>query len=165
MGKINKYSNLYDKNGKIIRKVNNNGILKNVTIPELEELIDKYDGDKNGRELDNMKMMLFGMYNTYGNPHEQELIDRVKAEAAKKTNPEEVTNKLQELNDYIEENKTVNLELEKPWMEDKTDEFEYLDEIPVGNGIWDQMKTKAMEYDPKQHEANLNKYMQQIAAA
>ena len=181
MGKINKYSNLYDKNGKIIRKVNDNGILKNVTIPELEELIDKYDGDKNDRELDNMKMTLFRMYNTYGNPHKHELIDRIKAEAAKKTSPEEVKEKLEELNDYIEENKTINLELEKPWAEDgtdemvaelnkdleddKTDEFEYVDGIPVGNGIWDQMETKAREYDPKQHEANLNKYMQQIAAA
>lgn len=151
MGKINKYSNLYDKNGKIIRKVNSNGILKNVTIPELEELIDKYDGNKNDRELDNMKMMLFRMYNTCGNPHEQELIDRIKAEAAKKTNPEEVTNKLQELN--------------KDLKEDKTDEFEYLDEIPVGNGILDQMETKAMEYDPEQYEAKLQKYVNNIQAA
>lgn len=101
MGKINKYSNLYDKNGKIIRKVNDNGILKNVTIPELEELIDKYDGDKNDCELDNMKMMLFRMYNTYGNPHAQELIDRIKAEAAKKTSDKEVKEKLEELNDDI----------------------------------------------------------------
>lgn len=101
MGKINKYSNLYDKNGKIIRKVNSNGTLKNVTIPELEELIDKYDGDKNDRELDNMKMMLFRMYNTYGNPHAQELIDRIKAEAAKKTSDKEVKEKLEELNDDI----------------------------------------------------------------
>lgn len=164
MGKINKYANLYNKEGKLIRKTSN-GILKDITIPELEEMIDKYDGDKDSRELDNMKMMLFRMYNLYGNPHEAELIERIKAEAAKKTKPEEVTNKLQELNDYIEEHKTVNLELEKPWVEDKTDEFEYVDEIPVGNGIWDQMETKAREYDPKQHEANLNKYMQQIAAA
>lgn len=109
MGKINKYSNLYDKNGKIIRKVNSNGILKNVTIPELEELIDKYDGDKNDRELDNMKMMLFRMYNTYGNPHEQELIDRIKAEAAKKTSEKEVKEKLEELNDDITDGLTNTL--------------------------------------------------------
>lgn len=154
MGKINKYANLYNKEGKLIRKTSN-GILKDITIPELEEMIDKYDGDKDSRELDNMKMMLFRMYNLYGNPHEAELIERIKAEAAKKTKPEEVTNKLQELNKDLEGDKT----------EDKTDEFEYVDEIPVGNGIWDQMETKAREYDPKQHEANLNKYMQQIAAA
>ena len=122
MGKINKYANLYNKEGKLIRKTSN-GILKDITIPELEEMIDKYDGDKDSRELDNMKMMLFRMYNLYGNPHKAELIERIKAEAAKKTKPEEVTNKLQELNDYIEEHKTVNLELEKPWVEDGTDEI------------------------------------------
>lgn len=185
MGKINKYSNLYDKNGKIIRKVNSNGILKDVTIPELEEMIDKYDGDKDSRELDNMKMMLFRMYNLYGNPHEAELIERIKAEAAKKTNPEEVTNKLQELNDYIEENKTVNLELEKPWTKDgtdemvaelneaaeqeKTDEFEYIEDaeyVEPGDGILAQAKRDyVINYDPEQHEAKLQKYINNIQAA
>lgn len=100
MGKINKYANLYNKEGKLIRKTSN-GILKDITIPELEEMIDKYDGDKDSRELDNMKMMLFRMYNLYGNPHEAELIERIKAEAAKKTSTEEVKEKLEELNDDI----------------------------------------------------------------
>ena len=100
MGKINKYANLYNKEGKLIRKTSN-GILKDVTIPELEEMIDKYDGDKNSRELDNMKMMLFRMYNLYGNPHEAELIERIKAEAAKKTSAEEVEEKLKELADDV----------------------------------------------------------------
>lgn len=185
MGKINKYSNLYDKNGKIIRKVNNNGILKNVTIPELEELIDKYDGDKNDRELDNMKMALFQMYNKYGDPHRDELVKRLLEEQAKKTNPKDVTNKLQELNDYIEENKIVNLELKKPWMEDgtdemvaelneaaeqeKTDEFEYIEDvenIEPGDGILAQAKRDyVINYDPEQHEAELQKYVNNIQAA
>ena len=181
MGKINKFANLYDKNGKLIRHTDKDGVLKNITIPELEKMIDEYPEDGDALALDNMKMALFQMYNKYGDPHREELIKRILEEQAKKTKPEEVTDKLQELNDYIEENKIVNLELEKPWTEDgtdemvaelnkdsegdKTDEFEYVDEIPVGNGIWDQMETKAREYDPEQHEANLNKYMQQIAAA
>ena len=152
MGKINKYSNLYDKNGKIIRKVNDNDILKNVTIPELEELIDKYDGDKNDRELDNMKMMLFRMYNTYGNPHEHELIDRIKAEAAKKTSAEEVKEKLEELN--------------KDVSEEETDEFEYVDNVEPGDGILAQAKRDCIiNYDPEQHEAKLQKYVNNIKAA
>lgn len=151
MGKINKYANLYDKNGNILRHTSEDGILHNITIPELEKMIDEYPEDGDALALDNMKMALFQMYNKYGDPHRDELIKRLLEEQAKKTNPEEVTNKLQELNKDLEE--------------DKTDEFEYVDEIPVGNGIWDQMETKAREYDPKQHEANLNKYMQQIAAA
>ena len=155
MGKINKFANLYDKNGKLIRHTAKDGVLKNITIPELEKMIDEYPEDGDALALDNMKMALFQMYNKYGDPHREELIKRILEEQAKKTNPEEVTNKLQELNKDLEGDKT----------EDKTDEFEYVDGIPVGNGIWDQMETKAKEYDPKQHEENLNKYMQQIAAA
>lgn len=152
MGKINKYANLYDKNGNILRHTSEDGILHNITIPELEKMIDEYPKDGDALALDNMKMALFQMYNKYGDPHRDELIKRLLEEQAKKTNPEEVTNKLQELNKDLEE--------------DKTDEFEYLDESKIGDGIWEQaMKTKVMEYDPKQHEANLNKYMQQIAAA
>ena len=151
MGKINKFANLYDKNGKLIRHTAEDGVLKNITIPELEKMIDEYPEDGDALALDNMKMALFQMYNKYGDPHREELIKRILEEQAKKTKPEEVTNKLQELNKDLEG--------------DKTDEFEYVDEIPVGNGIWDQMETKAREYDPEQHEANLNKYMQQIAAA
>lgn len=182
MGKINKYANLYDKNGNILRHTSEDGILHNITIPELEKMIDEYPKDGDALALDNMKTVLFQMYNKYGDPHRDELIKRLLEEQAKKTKPEEVTNKLQELNDYIEEHKTVNLELEKPWTEDgtdetvaelnkdlednKTDEFEYLDESPIGDGILAQaMRTKVMEYDPKQHEANLNKYMQQLKAA
>ena len=113
MGKINKYANLYDKNGNIIRHTNGNGILTNVTIPELEKMIDEYPKDGDALALDNMKMTLFQMYNKYGDPHREELIKRLFEEQVKQTKPEEVTEKLQELNDAIEE---------------KTDEFEYLDE-------------------------------------
>lgn len=155
MGKINKYANLYDKNGNILRHTSEDGILHNITIPELEKMIDEYPEDGDALALDNMKMALFQMYNKYGDPHRDELIKRLLEEQAKKTNLEEVTNKLQELNKDLEGDK----------IEDKTDEFEYVDEIPVGNGIWDQMETKAREYDPEQHEANLNKYMQQVKAA
>lgn len=155
MGKINKYANLYDKNGNILRHTSEDGILHNITIPELEKMIDEYPEDGDALALDNMKMALFQMYNKYGDPHRDELINRLLEEQAKKTNLEEVTNKLQELNKDLEGDK----------IEDKTDEFEYVDEIPVGNGIWDQMETKAREYDPEQHEANLNKYMQQVKAA
>lgn len=152
MGKINKYANLYDKNGNILRHTSEDGILHNITIPELEKMIDEYSEDGDALALDNMKMALFQMYNKYGDPHRDELIKRLLEEQAKKTKPEEVTNKLQELNKDLEE--------------DKTDEFEYVDDDETGDGILAQvMRTKVTEYDPKQHEANLNKYMQQIAAA
>lgn len=153
MGKINKYANLYNKEGKLIRKASN-GILKDITIPELEEMIDKYDGDKDSRELDNMKMMLFRMYNLYGNPHEAELIERIKAEAAKKTSTEEVKEKLEEL--------------DKDVSEEKTDEFEYVDAeyVEPGDGILAQAERDyVINYDPEQHEAKLQKYINNIQAA
>ena len=114
MGKINKFANLYDRNGKLIRHTDKDGILKNITIPELEKMIDEYPKDGDALALDNMKMALFQMYNKYGDPHREELIKRILEEQAKRTKPEEVTDKLQELNDALEE--------------EKTDEFEYLDE-------------------------------------
>ena len=114
MGKINKFANLYDRNGKLIRHTDQDGILKNITLPELEKMIDEYPEDGDALALDNMKMALFQMYNKYGDPHREELVKRILEEQAKRTKPEEVTEKLQELNDTLEE--------------EKTDEFEYLDE-------------------------------------
>lgn len=159
MGKINKYANLYDKNGNILRHTSEDGILHNITIPELEKMIDEYPKDGDALALDNMKMALFQMYNKYGDPHRDELIKRLLEEQAKKTNPEEVTNKLQELNKDLEENKT---EGSADWLNDNSNiEAIYND----GNGMWERAKqTKVIEYDPEQHEANLNKYMQKIAA-
>lgn len=46
MGKINKYANIYDTEGNLIRHVGDDGELKNYTISELEELVDKLAEDK-----------------------------------------------------------------------------------------------------------------------
>ena len=46
MGKINKFANIYDKDGNLLRHVDEDGKLKNYTIPELEELVDKLAEDK-----------------------------------------------------------------------------------------------------------------------
>lgn len=97
MGKINKYANLYDKNGNKIRSVNIFNKLTDVTMEELESMIDNYPKDGDKEALDRLKMYLFNMYNTYGNPHEQELIERIKAQANAKSTPEEVSEKLNEV--------------------------------------------------------------------
>lgn len=54
MGKINKYANIYDKEGNLIRHVGDDGKLKNYTINELEDLVDKLaeDKDENGNVKD-----------------------------------------------------------------------------------------------------------------
>lgn len=46
MGKISKYSNIYDKNGNLLRHVNDDGVLKEYSIEELETLIDELANDK-----------------------------------------------------------------------------------------------------------------------
>ena len=54
MGKINKYANIYDKEGNLIRHVGDDGKLKKYTINELEDLVDKFaeDKDENGNVKD-----------------------------------------------------------------------------------------------------------------
>lgn len=98
MGKINKNANLYYKFGED-RKVSKNKYgkyeLANVTMEELETMIDEYPKDGDALALDHMKMALFEMYRKYGNPHEKELIERIKAEAEKKASTEEVKQALE----------------------------------------------------------------------
>lgn len=153
MGKINKFANLYDRNGKLIRHTDKDGVLKNITIPELEKMIDEYPKDGDALALDNMKMALFQMYNKYGDPHREELIKRILEEQAKRTKPEEVTEKLQELNDTLEE--------------EKTDDFEYMDteNVTTGKGILEQAKIDTViNYDPETIEEKMSKFQQRIAA-
>lgn len=54
MGKINKYANIYDKEGNLIRHVGDDGKLKKYTINELEDLVDNLaeDKDENGNVND-----------------------------------------------------------------------------------------------------------------
>lgn len=46
MGKISKYSNVYDKNGNLLRHVNDKGVLEEYSMEELESLIDELAADK-----------------------------------------------------------------------------------------------------------------------
>ena len=66
MGKISKYSNIYDKNGNLLRHVNDDGVLKSMTMDELESLIDKLAEDKdedgsikNPQALNNVNQVYF----------------------------------------------------------------------------------------------------------
>lgn len=74
MGKINKYSNLYDKEGKLIKQVNDEGVLTQFTIKEIEELVDTLD--KNTKEYQNAIMVLTEMYK---NPKTKEDIEYVES--------------------------------------------------------------------------------------
>ena len=91
MGKISKYSNLYDKDGKFLHKPGK------YTIEELEELVDTLD--KNSREFSNATAILIHMYEQKGNPHRDELIQKLIEQSKTKTTKAEVINALNDIKD------------------------------------------------------------------
>ena len=91
MGKISKYSNLYDKDGNFLHKPGK------YTIEELEELVDTLD--KNSREFSNATAILMRMYEQKGNPHKDELIQKLIEQSKTKTTKAEVINALNDIKD------------------------------------------------------------------
>ena len=90
MGKISKYSNLYDKNGNFLHKPGN------YSIKELEELIDTLD--KNSREFASATAILMHMYEKEGNPHKDELVQKLIEQSKTKTTKAEVIDALKDVN-------------------------------------------------------------------
>ena len=90
MGKISKYSNLYDKNGGFLHKPGK------YSIYELEGLIDTLD--KNSKEFANATAILMHMYEKKGNPHRDELIQKLIEQSKTKTTKAEVINALKDIN-------------------------------------------------------------------
>lgn len=91
MGKISKYSNLYDKDGKFLHKPGK------YSIYELEGLIDTLD--KNSREFANVTAILMHMYEQKGNPHKDELIQKLIEQSKTKTTKAEIINALNDIKD------------------------------------------------------------------
>lgn len=91
MGKISKYSNLYDKDGNFLHKPGN------YSIEELEELVDTLD--KNSKEFANATAILMKMYEQKGNPHRDELIQKLIEQSKTKTTKAEVVNALNDIKD------------------------------------------------------------------
>ena len=90
MGKISKNSNLYDKDGKFLHKPGK------YTIEELEELVDTLD--KNSKEFANTTAILMHMYEQKGNPHKDELVQKLIEQSKTKTTKTEVINALKDIN-------------------------------------------------------------------
>lgn len=90
MGKINKNSNLYDKDGNFLHKPGN------YSIEELEKLVDTLD--KNSKEFANATAILMHMYEQKGNPHRDELIQKLIEQSKTKTTKSEVINALKDIN-------------------------------------------------------------------
>lgn len=94
MGKISKYSNLYNKDGNLLHKPGN------YSIEELEELVDTLD--KNSKEFANATAILMHMYEQKGNPHRDELIQKLIEQSKTKTTKAEVVNALNDMKDEEE---------------------------------------------------------------
>ena len=90
MGKISKNSNLYDKDGKLLHKPGK------YTIEELEELVDTLD--KNSIEFTNATSILMHMYEQKGNPHKDELVQKLIEQSKTRTTKDEVINALKDIN-------------------------------------------------------------------
>nr|DAH97249.1 MAG TPA: hypothetical protein [Bacteriophage sp.] len=99
MGKISKYSNLYDKDGNFLHKPGK------YSIEELEALIDTLD--KNSREFASATAILMHMYEQKGNPHKDELIQKLIDQSKTKTTKAEVINALKDVN-ITESNDSFN---------------------------------------------------------
>lgn len=101
MGKISKYSNLYDKDGKLIRSVDSvSGRLDDYTIEELENLVDELAKDETKRtEYANSMSVLMHMYETKGNPHKNEIVNKINEYVKTKTTKSEVINALNDIKD------------------------------------------------------------------
>lgn len=70
MGKISRYSNIYNTNGELIRKIDTKGILGAMTLKEVQDLVDKlgtekdeYGNIKDPVGFNNASYILIQMYN------------------------------------------------------------------------------------------------------
>lgn len=94
MGNICKYSNLYDKDGNLLHGPGS------YTVQECEELVDKLAKESpNSKAYANAMATLMHMYETKGNPHRDELIQKLIEQSKTKTTKAEVTNALNDIKD------------------------------------------------------------------
>lgn len=131
-----KYANWYDKDGNIINKKDKYGKTRSYTIPEVEELVDMLaeDKDENGKvrnpeALNNANAILFQMYQRYGNPHEQEILETIKKAQERKTTMEAKEKALQEVASELDTTtRTTPVVLPVDYREDN----DRLDDISAG---------------------------------
>ena len=100
MGKISKYSNLYDKDSNFLHKPGN------YSIEELEKLVDTLD--KNSREFANATAILMHMYEQKGNPHRDELIQKLIEQSKTKTTKAEVVDALNDIKNETEDGENAS---------------------------------------------------------
>ena len=125
MGKISKYSNLYDKDGRLIRSVDSvSGRLDDYTIQELENLVDELAKDETKiTEYTNSMSVLMHMYGTKGNPHKNEIVNKINEYVKTKTTKDEVINALNDIKDEQAREDGSNTEGRVPDTSERTGEL------------------------------------------
>ena len=112
MGKYDKYTNTYDRDGNLIRKVGPRGKIEDYTVEELEELVDKLanDKDENGKVknpvgLNNANKILFQYYTSKKGAHRlKELLQKLQEESkARKTTKEQAVEAINEVKEILPE--------------------------------------------------------------
>ena len=98
MSKINKWANIYDKEGNLLRKAP----LKDVTIEEAEEMLDALKGHEDTPEYSNLMFYLMELYRKYGNPHKQDIIDKINEAYAKHKDTDEVEEALKDVSESLD---------------------------------------------------------------
>lgn len=120
-----KYANTY-KNGEIISKKDENGVARDYTIQEVEELIDKLseDKDENGKvkdpeSLNNAVNILMQLYRKYGNPHEKDIVEAIRKSKEEKSIEEQKQEALEEVKEQLEDHEDEYVDFEEITEDDK----------------------------------------------
>lgn len=109
MGKISKYSNLYDKDGSLLRHVNEDGILEKYTTKELEDLLKTFMEDNkiiDQEKYDNVMSILMMRYREAGD--NDNIFKRIEEYISTKANSKDEVNDA--LNDIKEELNNITKE-------------------------------------------------------
>ena len=130
MGKINKYANIYDTDGNLIRHTGDDGKLKNYTISELEELVDKLAEEKD--EEGNVKdpQALNNVYSVLTNEYRK--------------NPKYLFNKMSELQKQRAEGESMMAEKTAPEEVEKA-----LEEVQISTK--EELVERETDYEPEQY--------------
>lgn len=104
MGKINKNSNLYDKDGNLLRHVNEDGVLEKYTTKELEELLKTFVEDNkiiDQEKYDNVMSILMMRYRETGD--NDNIFKRIEEYINTKTSSkDEVNNALNDVKEQLD---------------------------------------------------------------
>lgn len=150
MGKISKNSNLYDKDGNLLKHVNEDGVLEDYTTKELEELLQTFVEDNkiiDQEKYDNVMSILMQRYQTAND--EDSIFKRIEEYIKTKTTSE--TEVQDALNQVKESLKTpVDESTIEEIKDDESGETVSTDEVQETTESNDATTIKFEDIDPQE---------------